>query len=81
MSRKQHGRLYPILGRRLAEARQAKGFTQAQAASRLGWAQSVLSRMESGDREISAFELRDMSRLYGVSLNALLADPTEAEKP
>lgn len=80
MSRKQHGRLFRILGGRLAAARESVGLTQTTAAERLGWSQSPLSRMESGDREVSAFELRDMSRLYRVAMEELLADPTADEK-
>ncbi len=46
------------LGRRLKQVREAAGLNQAELARRITWSQAVLSRVESGERELSPDELK-----------------------
>ena len=45
------------LGRRLAQVREAAGLKQAELARRIRWSSAFLSRVESGERELSPQEL------------------------
>ncbi len=58
--------------RRLKEARQEQGISQEELAEYLGLPQSVVSRLESGQRKVSAIELRDMSELLGIPMDQLV---------
>jgi len=65
---RKYGPAYEALARRLREAREAAGLTQAEAAKRLGRQQSFVSKCESGERRVDLIELRAMADLYGKSL-------------
>lgn len=72
------------LGKRLRAAREAKGLsqTEAGAAIHLRSAQAI-SYIEAGKRGIDALRLRDLARLYGVSVAWLLGDdspPPDSEE-
>lgn len=54
---------------RLREARRQAGFTQAEAARRLGKSQSFLSKCESGERRMDFVELLVLAELYGVEIS------------
>lgn len=60
------------VGERLRVAREAVGFTQAQAAEALTVARTTLVAIEAGQRRIRRDELRTLARLYKTSINALL---------
>ena len=60
------------LVRRLREARRTSGMTQEDVARYLGLPQSVVSRMEAGQRKVSAVELRDLSALFEVPMDRLV---------
>ena len=45
------------LGRRLTQLRELAGYKQTELARRITWSPAVLSRVESGDRDLSADEL------------------------
>lgn len=45
------------IGRRLAQVREAAGMKQSELAQKITWSPAVLSRVESGERELSAEEL------------------------
>lgn len=62
-------RNYPAFQRRLREARRRADMTQAEAAQRMGWPQSYISKCESGERRVDAVELRDLARVYGVPVS------------
>lgn len=63
-----------ILGARLRLARRRAGFTQLEAAQKLGVAQSYLSMMEQGKRRLSAENAETLVKLYGEENMALLID-------
>lgn len=50
---------------RLRSARVSAGLSQAEAARRLGWAQSVVSKCEAGERRVDVVELAQLARVYG----------------
>lgn len=53
------------LGRRLMQVREAAGLKQAELARKITWSQAVLSRVESGERELSADELKMVMEAIG----------------
>ena len=57
---------------RISEERKAQGITQEAMAEHLGLPQSVISRLESGQRKVSAIELRDLADLLGVTMEDLV---------
>lgn len=50
--------------KRLRDAREEAGLTQAEAARALRTSQSFVSRSESGDRRVDVVELQRFARLY-----------------
>ena len=52
-------------------ARENAGLSQAQAAKKIGIARSALTEAEAGNRKISATELTEMGRIYGVGISWL----------
>ena len=60
------------VGHRLRWARDNAHMTQQEAASRIGFAPTALIAIESGNRRVQMNELRQLVKLYGVSVNALL---------
>jgi transcriptional regulator with XRE-family HTH domain len=55
------------LGRRLAAARESAGLSQAQAASKLGVAQSRIAKVELGTRQLQFIEGLRLADLYSIS--------------
>lgn len=69
------------LGRRLREVRERQRLTALEVAERstthgLRWDRTIVSRVERGERQVSAVELFALARLHGQSVRDLL--PTEA---
>jgi transcriptional regulator with XRE-family HTH domain len=60
------------LGKRLAEARRNAGLSQRTVAARIDIPRPSVSWIETGDRKVTAFELKAMADLYGVSVDWLL---------
>ena len=60
------------LGMRLASARQNKGFTQQDIATRFSLNKATVSAWETGRGIPDALTLRDLAKLYGVSADSLL---------
>ena len=69
-----------VLGRRLQDARQARGLTQQQVAEELGAARTTVTALEKGERRIRPEELVRLAELYGRRIGDLLNErkPTEA---
>lgn len=67
------------LTERLAQARKARGLSQADAAERLNVSRQAISRWETGVGTPSLDSLIQMSQLYGVSLNELVYGPEAAQ--
>ena len=55
----------PVLGRRLQEARKARGLTQQEVAESLDVARTTVTALEKGERRTRPNELIQMARLYG----------------
>src|SRR5207248_320382 len=60
------------LGERLRLARTRADLTQQEAADKLKLARTTLIALEKGQRRLRAEELKSMSAVYGISINALL---------
>lgn len=71
------------LAQRLAEARKARGLSQAEAAERLGVSRQAISRWETGAGIPTLDNLMQLGTLYQVSLDGLVygARPAETEEP
>ncbi len=70
------------LAQRLAEARKARGLSQAEAAERLGVSRQAISRWETGAGIPTLDNLMQLGTLYQVSLDTLVygAGPAETEE-
>src|SRR5260370_6218224 len=60
------------IGSRLRLARDAAGLKQSQVAEKLDIARTTLVAIEQGQRRARVDEIRQLVRLYGTSINALL---------
>ncbi len=61
-----------LLGRRLQEARKARGLTQQDAAEHLSVARTTITALEKGERRIRPDELLQLAKLYGRTVNEML---------
>lgn len=66
MPRSQHSARYKRFCALLIEARQAKGFTQAEVASRLGRPQSFVAKYEGGERRLDVLEFLEIMEAIGL---------------
>ena len=64
MSKSIHSSEYISVIKKLREAREAAGLTQAEAAEKLGKPQSYISKIERGERRLDIVELAKIARLY-----------------
>ena len=67
------------IGRRLAQVREAAGIKQAELARRITWSPAVLSRIESGERELSPDELKTLMEAIGTPEALQLSQALERE--
>jgi transcriptional regulator with XRE-family HTH domain len=58
--------LQRALGAKLSTARQSAGLTQVEAARRLGVPQSMIAKVELGQRKLLFVEALEFARLYGI---------------
>lgn len=65
----------------LIDARKAAGLTQAGMAERLQCHQSLVARIESGERRIDVVELVVLARAIGVSPSVILERVVGATEP
>ncbi len=61
-----------VLGRRLQEARKARGLTQQDAAASLAVARTTITALEKGDRKTRPDELIQLASLYGRRVSDLV---------
>lgn len=61
-------REYRVVLKLLRDARRASGLTQVELANKLAITQSLLSKMERGDRRIDVVELRAVCGAIGLDL-------------
>lgn len=66
MPRKSPGARERVLGAELRDLREAAGLTLTQAAGMMGWSKPVLSKLETGNRNISPDEVYALGTIYGV---------------
>ncbi len=62
------------VGERLRIARESKKFTQADVAEKLGMARTTLVAVEKGQRKARIEEIRQLAKLYDLSINELLRE-------
>ena len=65
----------------LVAARRAAGLTQADLARRLHAHQSLVARIESGERRVDVVELVVLARALGTQATTLLAAVEQATEP
>jgi transcriptional regulator with XRE-family HTH domain len=69
----EHANVEEVIGRRLRELRQAAGMSQRDVAALIpGWRQSLVSKMESGNRPMRLNELAALAAIFGVTLPELI---------
>jgi transcriptional regulator with XRE-family HTH domain len=67
------------IAERLRAAREHAGLSQGQVAKLLQLHRPSISELEAGRRSVSAEELRDLARIYDVSITWLLCDAEHEE--
>lgn len=67
-----------ILGERLKEEREYRGFSQDEVARYLGMPPVALSLIESGARDISPENLRRLAKLFRITLESLTVESHDA---
>lgn len=66
-----------VVAERLRESRESLGFTQEEVSGALGIPRTSVHAMETGKRNVSALELRRLSRLYRRRVEWLLGEEVE----
>ncbi len=70
-----------LIGKRIRAEREKRGISQQKLAETVGWStHQITLNVESGQREIKAWELARIAKLFGVYIGELLEEP-ETEKP
>jgi len=64
--RSPHRKESVLLSAMLLDARVHAGLTQLDVATRLGVAQTLISKIEVGERKIELVIVRDLCRIYGI---------------
>jgi len=72
MPKSVHSERHMMVAAALAEARRAKGMTQAQVAAALGRRQPFIANIESGERRVDLVELLDLSSIIDLDVEALI---------
>src|SRR5882757_2365440 len=67
------------IGNRVSQVREAAGISQAELARRITWSPAVLSRIESGERQLSAEELKKVMEAIGTPEALQLSDVLERD--
>ncbi len=67
------------LGKRIQDFRRQKGITQEELADMMNILRSIMSKMESGDRKISAEESKKLSEIFAVPLDNLVGSGMGSE--
>lgn len=65
---------YYTLGINLADARNAAGMSQAEAAAKIGIPQSTYSGYETGSRRITLPMIKKIASVYGVNVDLLIGN-------
>ncbi len=70
---------YEKIGKRLRKLRKYMGLTQEQVGSILNIGRDAIIRIEKGDRKIDLNDLKNFSKLYNVSVEELIEEPTHVD--
>ncbi len=70
---------YKKIGTKIKKIRESLGLSQEFVATKLGIERIALSRIENGKRKITAQELKMISELFNISIDALLDEKKEIE--
>ena len=70
-----------VLGQRLKDEREYRGFSQEEVAGHLGVPRSAISLIESGSRRVSADELGRLAKLYQTTMESLAGHGQETSQP
>lgn len=70
-----------VLGARLREAREYRGYSQDDVAKYLDLPRPAISLLESGTRRLEALELKKLANLYGCSMDELTDAPATETEP
>ena len=62
-----------MCGRCLAQLRDKVGLTQVELAARLGVPQSYVSKLETGERSLRAYELFDYAKALGIDVRSVVS--------
>lgn len=81
MPRKRSPDVVRAVGRRLAQARIARGYTQEALAEAIGIEPVSLSRLETGDRALSLTTLALIADALGLGLGHLVGVEADLPKP
>ncbi|MEI9953583.1 MAG: helix-turn-helix transcriptional regulator [Pseudomonadota bacterium] len=73
-------RIISDVGRRIAEARRARGWTQQQAAEKLKMEVQSVQRIERGRENMTIRTLVGIARTFGVVTRTLFEPPTTRER-
>lgn len=81
MPQSLHSADYRLLGFRLRKARMARDLAQEHVSKLIGYgSQSRIAEIEAGRRRLDLFELRDLVRVYHISLEDLVKEPENGEE-
>jgi transcriptional regulator with XRE-family HTH domain len=61
-----------LLGKRIKELREMRGSNQVTFTAAIGWPQSRLSRIETGQADVTVFRLRQLAEALGTTITKLL---------
>ncbi len=67
------------IGRRLANWRKRKGYSQEELASKVEMNRGSLAQIETGNRNLDARELHAFAQILGFSLDEFMSDSTESD--
>ena len=70
-----------LLGQRLKDNREYRGYSQEDVAKFLGIPRSAISLMETGDRNVDAIEIKRLADLYQCSTSILLGTSPPPKTP
>lgn len=66
--------------RAIVSARKRAGLTQVEASTRLGMSPNFMAKVESGKRDVRAWELYDIAAALGTDPHDLLGPPRRARR-
>lgn len=81
MGRRTAPRSTEALGRQIAQARRAKGLSQAELARTISLDRTAVSKIESGQRRVSSLELASIARALDRPIQSFFSEDPKAADP